>query len=296
VASSQSWIFSSKHERPKYTYITDRQHASTQIDAPAVFDEMQQGDTSVGVVRDVFNPCLSESGFDKHLTRAIFIDLDSTNVGTGFGLWSSGANNKNTSMVEQMPRYGVFRSTKVAKVMEAIDRGLFVPPGSSPYHDSPLLLGYNATLLAQHMHVACLELLEKNLQHIICIWDAGKEETIEGRTLHWVVAHGHLSAVEALAKANMDQDSMHNEGHSTLHYVAVYEREDVAVAEVLVKHHVNLQIKDKVLNALPNIQPWPPPMLLVILADGVQVRPLPWPSFYCHAGGVCYGDVCIIPV
>jgi hypothetical protein len=94
----------------------------------------------------------------------------------------------------------------------------------------------------------------------------------------------------------MDQDSMHNEGHSTLHYVAVYEREDVAVAEVLVKHHVNLQIKDKVLNALPNIQPWPPPMLLVILADGVQVRPLPWPSFYCHAGGVCYGDVCIIPV
>jgi hypothetical protein len=174
VASSQSWIFSSKHERPKYTYITDRQHASTQIDAPAVFDEMQQGDTSVGVVRDVFNPCLSESGFDKHLTRAIFIDLDSTNVGTGFGLWSSGANNKNTSMVEQMPRYGVFRSTKVAKVMEAIDRGLFVPPGSSPYHDSPLLLGYNATLLAQHMHVACLELLEKNLQPIIYIWDAGK--------------------------------------------------------------------------------------------------------------------------
>ena len=37
---------------------------------------MQQGDTSVGVVRDVFNPCLSESGFDKHLTRAIFIDLE----------------------------------------------------------------------------------------------------------------------------------------------------------------------------------------------------------------------------
>jgi hypothetical protein len=89
---------------------------------------------------------------------------------------------------------------------------------------------------------------------------------------------------------------MHNEGHSTLHYVVVYEIEYIAVAEVFVKHHVNLQIKDKVLNSLPNIQPWPPPMLLVILADGVQVRPLPWPSFYCHAGGVYYGDVCIIPV
>lgn len=42
VASLQSWIFSSKHERLKHTYITDRQHAYTQIDAQAMFDEMQQ--------------------------------------------------------------------------------------------------------------------------------------------------------------------------------------------------------------------------------------------------------------
>jgi hypothetical protein len=52
---------------------------------------------------------------------------------------------------------------------------------------------------------------------------------------------------------------------------------------------------DEVLNALPNRQPWPPPRQFAILADGVQVRPLPWPSFYCHAGGDYHGDVCITP-
>lgn len=89
------------------------------------------------------------------------------------GLWSSGASHKNKSMVEQLQRYGVIRSTKVAEVMEAIDRGLFVPPGGTPYYDSPMPIGYNATISAPHMHAACLELLEKNLQPGMRALDVG---------------------------------------------------------------------------------------------------------------------------
>jgi protein-L-isoaspartate(D-aspartate) O-methyltransferase len=88
-------------------------------------------------------------------------------------LWSSGASDKNRAMVEQLQRYGVIRSAKVAEVMEAIDRGVFVPSGGSPYYDSPMPIGYNATISAPHMHAACLELLEKNLQPGMRALDVG---------------------------------------------------------------------------------------------------------------------------
>ncbi|XP_051202660.1 protein-L-isoaspartate O-methyltransferase 1 isoform X2 [Lolium perenne] len=89
------------------------------------------------------------------------------------GLWSSGASEKNKAMVEQLQRYGVIKSAKVAEVMEAIDRGLFVPPGASPYFDSPMAIGYNATISAPHMHAACLELLEDHLQPGMRALDVG---------------------------------------------------------------------------------------------------------------------------
>ncbi|CAO2211791.1 unnamed protein product [Urochloa humidicola] len=89
------------------------------------------------------------------------------------GLWSSGASDKNKSMVEQLQTYGIVRSSKVAEVMQAVDRGLFVPPGGSPYFDSPMSIGYNATISAPHMHAACLELLEKNLQPGMRALDVG---------------------------------------------------------------------------------------------------------------------------
>jgi protein-L-isoaspartate(D-aspartate) O-methyltransferase len=88
-------------------------------------------------------------------------------------LWSSGASDKNKAMVEQLQRYGVIKSTKVAEVMETIDRGLFVPPGASPYFDSPMAIGYNATISAPHMHAACLELLEDHLQPGMRALDVG---------------------------------------------------------------------------------------------------------------------------
>lgn len=67
-------------------------------------------------------------------------------------------------MLEQLQNYGIIRSKKVAEVMEKLDRGLFVPEGTPAYIDSPMPIGYNATISAPHMHATCLELLEKNLQ------------------------------------------------------------------------------------------------------------------------------------
>ncbi|PKI66642.1 hypothetical protein CRG98_012984 [Punica granatum] len=67
-------------------------------------------------------------------------------------------------MVEQLQSYGVIRSKRVAEVMEKIDRALFVPEGTPPYVDSPMPIGYNATISAPHMHATCLQLLEENLR------------------------------------------------------------------------------------------------------------------------------------
>ncbi|CAL5014086.1 unnamed protein product [Urochloa decumbens] len=64
--------------------------------------------------------------------------------------------------------------------MQAVDRGLFVPPGGSPYFDSPMSIGYNATISAPHMHAACLELLEKNLQPGMRALDVGSEGRVVG--------------------------------------------------------------------------------------------------------------------
>lgn len=68
---------------------------------------------------------------------------------------------------------GVIKSPKVAEVMEAIDRGLFVPDGNPPYHDSPMQIGYNATISAPHMHATCLELLENHLKPGMRALDVG---------------------------------------------------------------------------------------------------------------------------
>ncbi|KAJ0680279.1 putative protein-L-isoaspartate(D-aspartate) O-methyltransferase [Helianthus annuus] len=70
-------------------------------------------------------------------------------------------------MVEQLQRCGIIQSKKVKKVveaMESVDRALFVPDGSVAYEDSPMPIGFNATISAPHMHATCLQLLENNLQ------------------------------------------------------------------------------------------------------------------------------------
>ncbi|XP_039064529.1 protein-L-isoaspartate O-methyltransferase 1-like isoform X2 [Hibiscus syriacus] len=87
--------------------------------------------------------------------------------------WSGSGINKNKQMVEHLRRYGVISSMKVAEVMETIDRGLFVPDGTSAYVDSPMPIGYNATISAPHMHATCLQLLEENLQPGVHALDVG---------------------------------------------------------------------------------------------------------------------------
>ena len=76
-------------------------------------------------------------------------------------------------MVENLQTYGVVKSKKVAEVMETIDRALFVPDGNAPYYDSPMPIGYNATISAPHMHATCLQLLEENLQPGMHALDVG---------------------------------------------------------------------------------------------------------------------------
>lgn len=80
---------------------------------------------------------------------------------------------KNKGLVAQLQQYGIVRSKKVVEVMETIDRGLFVPDGTPAYVDSPMQIGYNATISAPHMHATCLELLEENLQPGMRALDVG---------------------------------------------------------------------------------------------------------------------------
>lgn len=76
-------------------------------------------------------------------------------------------------MVENLQRCGVITSSKIAEVMETIDRALFVPNGTPPYVDSPMPIGYSATISAPHMHAICLRLLEENLQPGMRALDVG---------------------------------------------------------------------------------------------------------------------------
>ncbi|XP_010441750.1 PREDICTED: protein-L-isoaspartate O-methyltransferase 2 isoform X1 [Camelina sativa] len=84
----------------------------------------------------------------------------------------AGSSGKKT-MVENLKRYGVISSKRVAQVMEDLDRGLFVPAGSSAYVDTPVPIGYNATISAPHMHATCLQLLEDKLQPGMRALDVG---------------------------------------------------------------------------------------------------------------------------
>eukprot|EP00249_Psilotum_nudum_P013793 c24514_g1_i2 orf=238-1065(+) len=84
--------------------------------------------------------------------------------------WSGRGDNKSLIRLLQDR---VITSKTVADVMEKIDRGIFIPPGNPPYVDSPMPIGYNATISAPHMHALCLELLEAHLQPGMAALDIG---------------------------------------------------------------------------------------------------------------------------
>lgn len=79
----------------------------------------------------------------------------------------------NKGLVGSLQKSGMINSKKVADVMEQVDRGLFVPPNEDPYVDSPVPIGYNATISAPHMHASCLELLLDHLQPGMHALDVG---------------------------------------------------------------------------------------------------------------------------
>ena len=68
----------------------------------------------------------------------------------------------------------MIRSSRVFETMEKLDRKIFVHgDGNSPYVDSPMPIGYNATISAPHMHAHCLELLLNHLQPGMSALDVG---------------------------------------------------------------------------------------------------------------------------
>lgn len=75
--------------------------------------------------------------------------------------------------MQHLQNHGIIKSKKVAQVMETIDRGLFVPEDAPPYVDSPMRIGYNATISAPHMHATCLELLDDYLKPGMHALDVG---------------------------------------------------------------------------------------------------------------------------
>ncbi|KAL7098358.1 hypothetical protein ACP275_09G012100 [Erythranthe tilingii] len=58
----------------------------------------------------------------------------------------------------------VITSLEVARVMNIIDRALFVPDCSPPYVDCRLLNGFHSFMLAPRHHAQCLELLQNHLK------------------------------------------------------------------------------------------------------------------------------------
>ena len=86
--------------------------------------------------------------------------------------WTQPSLDRNKALVEYLKQYGAVRTDKVAELMETIDRALFVPEGT-PYVDSPMPIGFNATISAPHMHATCLELLKDHLQPGMHALDVG---------------------------------------------------------------------------------------------------------------------------
>ena len=69
----------------------------------------------------------------------------------------------NKGLVEALVKNCILTSKRAASAMLAVDRALYCRPSSSPYFDSPMPIGYSATISAPHMHAHCLQLLEPHL-------------------------------------------------------------------------------------------------------------------------------------
>lgn len=82
----------------------------------------------------------------------------------------------NASLIDNLMRHGVIKSSRIAQAMKMVDRGSFVPEttyASEAYLDSPLPIGFNATISAPHMHAHVLEVMEDKLKQGARVLDVG---------------------------------------------------------------------------------------------------------------------------
>jgi len=94
------------------------------------------------------------------------LGVSACSVGMSMGWRASGKNN--AELVDNLQRQGLFNTDRIKDVMLAVDRGDFAP--DNPYMDSPVGIGYGATISAPHMHATALHYLEdviKNGSHVL---------------------------------------------------------------------------------------------------------------------------------
>ncbi|KAJ7569665.1 hypothetical protein O6H91_01G088000 [Diphasiastrum complanatum] len=116
-------------------------------------------------------------------------------------LFSRYSAHSHSSLIENLKSSGTIMSKRVADVMEKLDRALFTPQGEMPYLDSPLPIGYNATISAPHMHATCLELLENYLQQGMRALDIGSGTGYLTAAFALMVGeHGRVVGVEHIAE------------------------------------------------------------------------------------------------
>lgn len=85
------------------------------------------------------NTVLQGSTHGPHVSKA-----EAPTFKMAFFMRASGASN--AELINRMRTMGSIRKARVADVMTAVDRGLFVPSDEEPYFDVPQPIGYNATI------------------------------------------------------------------------------------------------------------------------------------------------------
>lgn len=87
--------------------------------------------------------------------------------------WRS-SGRSNNELIDNLYNNNVITDKEIAHVMKSVDRKNYVVPGSGdPYQDSPLPIGYGATISAPHMHAHCLDILSDWLKPGAKVLDVG---------------------------------------------------------------------------------------------------------------------------
>jgi len=126
---------------------------------------------------------------------------------------SSGKSNK--ELIANMSNAGIFKSERVAKAMEAVDRANYVQDPSSAYEDSPQTIGYGATISAPHMHAYAAEHLLPYLRPGARVLDVGSGSGYLSAVFHHlteptgtVVGIDHIPELVQQSVENLKKDGL----------------------------------------------------------------------------------------